>query len=395
MRLAYADPHPVPGLTPSTLQILQTVDGLGQAGVDVTLITPQSPLPAEQVLGHALSPNVRLRPCFDPRKRWYFPFSSHKPFFWRAKRLLAKGGFDALLVRNLKLARYLLERCPDLPLFFETHEIFAQTFLEERQPLGRRDQGKYQRLLDNERAVYTGALGIFPLTSLLAEDIARDYGTGQGRFCVLPDGFDPALAAAASRRLAEQGRQPGPPRILYLGSLHPWKGVATLVEAMADVPAPIECWIAGGEAERIAELKARGDALGLGQRLRFLGKVPPAERFDLIAQADVCALPLTETSIASRYTSPLKLFEYMAMRKPLLVADLPSIREVWSAPEGRFAVGDAADCARQIRRLFSLIDTGAVAGLYADIDPDAYAWRRRGERIQTMIRASLPVRSRL
>jgi len=150
MKLAYLDPHPVPGRTPSTMQMLQTVDGLGQAGVDVTLITPRSPLTAEKVLGHGLSPRVRYLPQFDPRKRWYFPFSTHKPFFWQAVRQLERGGFDAALVRNLKLARHLIERLPRLPIFFETHEIFAQTFKEERSPLRGSNLGKYQRLLDNE-----------------------------------------------------------------------------------------------------------------------------------------------------------------------------------------------------------------------------------------------------
>jgi glycosyltransferase involved in cell wall biosynthesis len=39
-------------------------------------------------------------------------------------------------------------------------------------------------------------------------------------------------------------------------------------------------------------------------------------------------LPSTPTSIGSRYTSPLKLFEYMAAGKAIVVSDLASIREV-------------------------------------------------------------------
>lgn len=392
MRLAYVDPHPVPGVTPSTMQMLQTVDGLGRAGVEVTLITPHSSLAADAVLGHALSSCVQPQPCFDPRKRWFFPFSTHKPFFWQACRRLAAGSFDAVLVRNLKLARYLVEQLPTLPLFFETHEMFAQTFHEERQPLRGSDVGKYRRLSVSEGIVYTRARRTFALTGLLADDICSAYGQDRARFSVLPDGFDPELAAAASARFAASGRQPGPPRILYLGSLHPWKGVATLIEAMATVAAPTECWVAGGEPARIEALRAQGERLGLGRRLRFLGKVPPAERFDLIAQADICALPLTATSIASRYTSPLKLFEYMALRKPLLVADLPSIREVWTAPIGCFAVGDAAACATQIAELLAIIESGKTEKLYAGIDAAAYTWQRRGERIRDEIAACLAYR---
>lgn len=389
MKLAYLDPHPVPGRTPSTMQMLQTVDGLGQAGVDVTLITPRSALEPETVLGHALAPQVTRQPLFDPRKRWFFPFSTHKPFFWQAARRLGRGGFDAVLVRNLKLARYLIERLPGLPIFFETHEIFAQSFKEERSPLQGANVGKYRRLLDNERVVYGRATGVFALTELLIDDISRDYGVCRERFRVLPDGFDPALAGAARRRFAETGRQPGPPRVLYLGSLHPWKGVGTLVEAMAEVPAPTECWIAGGEPQRIEELKRLAASRGVAERVRFLGKVEPAGRFDLIAQADVCALPLTETSIASRYTSPLKLFEYMAMRKPVVLADLPSVREVWRHPDGFFAVGNPESCAARIAHALALVDTSNVDRLYDGVDVDAFAWKARGQTLQLAIEGFL------
>ncbi len=389
MKLAYLDPHPVPGRTPSTMQMLQTVDGLGQAGVDVTLITPRSPLTAEKVLGHGLSPRVRYLPQFDPRKRWYFPFSTHKPFFWQAVRQLERGGFDAALVRNLKLARHLIERLPRLPIFFETHEIFAQTFKEERSPLRGSNLGKYQRLLDNERVVYARATGVFALTGLLIDDICRDYGVSREHIHVLPDSFDPALADAARRRFVETGRQPGPPRVLYLGSLHPWKGVGTIIEAMADVPVPTECWIAGGEAARIEELKRLAEARGVGDRVIFLGKIDPAKRFDLIAQADVCALPLTQTSIASRYTSPLKLFEYMSMSKPLVLADLPSIREVWRNSEAMFEVGNPVSCAEKIVHAIALLNAGSADRLYDDVDVGKFTWLARGQTIRALIESRL------
>lgn len=328
MRLAYLDPHPVPDTTPSTMQMLQTVDGLGQAGVDVTLITPQSALPPEAVLGRPLSNQVRLAHQFDPRKKWFFPFSTRKPFFWQAKRALQQGSFDAVLVRNLKLADYLLRQDLGVRIYFETHEIFAQTFLEEHPGLSGNKRRKHALLKAREQFVYNNAAGVFALTSLLIDDIKQHYAIAHDRFCILPDGFDPALAQAAMQRHADRPRQPGPVRVLYLGSLHPWKGVGTLIDALPLVQSELELVIAGGEPHRIDELRARAAALGVEKPVHFLGKVPPAERFDVIAQADICALPLTNSSIASRYTSPLKLFEYMAMGKPIVIADLPSIKEI-------------------------------------------------------------------
>lgn len=387
MRLAYLDPHPVPDTTPSTMQMLQTVDGLGQAGVDVTLITPQSALPPEAVLGRPLSNQVRLAHQFDPRKKWFFPFSTHKPFFWQAKRALQQGSFDAVLLRNLKLADYLLRQDLGVRIYFETHEIFAQTFLEEHPGLSGNKRRKHALLKAREQFVYNNAAGVFALTSLLIDDIKEHYAIAHDRFCILPDGFDPALAQAAMQRHAGRPRQPGPVRVLYLGSLHPWKGVSTLIDALPLVQSELELVIAGGEPHRIAELRARAVTLGVDKRVNFLGKVPPAERFDVIAQADICVLPLTNSSIASRYTSPLKLFEYMAMGKPIVVADLPSIREI-------FAVDGQA-------RLFGIDDPALLAGSLDDMTRDSelrvrlgegalqlserYSWRQRASTIERVI----------
>lgn len=381
MRLAYLDPHPVPGITPSTMQMLQTVDGLGQAGVEVTLITPQSALSPEAVLGRPLSDKVELAHQFDPRKKWFFPFSTHKPFFWQAKRALQQGRFDAVLVRNLKLADYLLRQQLSVPIYFETHEVFAQSFLEEHPGLPGNKHSKYQKLKEREAFVYREVAGVFTLTSLLADDICHVYGVSRERFRVLPDGFDPALADAALGRFAKEGRRPGQARVLYLGSLHPWKGVNTLVEAMVEAPA--ECWIAGGEPHRIAELQELAAKLGVAERVRFFGKVPPAERFDLIAQADICALPLTESSIASRYTSPLKLFEYMAMGKPIVSADLPSIREVLVDGDDAllFPVGDAATLAASLARLLVDPDLACAIATRSRTKAAGYAWEERARLI--------------
>jgi glycosyltransferase involved in cell wall biosynthesis len=310
MRIAYPDPHPVPDSAPEALQILQTADALAGLGHEVSVITPHPEGDADPaaILGRPAPDTLRLVHVADLRKRWWMPGRSNRGFQVQAAAWLRRNPVDALLVRNLKLADVLLRdpACP--PLFFETHEIFAQTYREEHPRPDLRRRHKLRVLERREARVYAASRGLLVLTTLLAQDVRSHYATSVP-IHVAPDGVDLAGADAA----AAATRTPNSvPVALYLGSLHPWKGVDTLVRAAA-LGGAWDLRIAGGDAGRIAELSALAHSLGIGERVRLIGPVAPAERFALIGRADICLLPLTRTSIASRYTSPLKLFEYMAM----------------------------------------------------------------------------------
>ncbi len=320
MRLAYLDPHAVPDDIPEALQILYTVDALGQSGADVHLITPPGVRQAAAILGRPLSEHIHLHPVHA--RHGYLGIRSNQPFYRAAIRTLRNLPVDAVLVRNLKMAEYLLRELPNLPLFFETHELFVQSYREEHPQPGWRERRKLAELARREGFVYRHALGLIALTPLLIEDIRKEYGIDTPAV-VAPDGVDLEQAKPPSAPVRNEV-----PVLLYLGSLHLWKGVDTLIRAMQHVIHPAVLHIVGGSKQRINELKSLANGLGVGQRVVLDGPVDPGRRFEWIHSADICLLPLTETSIASRYTSPLKLFEYMAAGKAIIVSDLPSMRAI-------------------------------------------------------------------
>ncbi|WP_432722985.1 glycosyltransferase family 4 protein [Jeongeupia wiesaeckerbachi] len=383
MRLAYIDPHPVPGGDVEALQILQNVDALARVGVMVDLVTPTATFDTQAILGRPLAAGVILHPQIDWRRRWFFPVNSNLPFFLQAVRWLRRHRVDAVFVRNLKLADYLLTHCPRVKLFFETHEIFAQTYREDHPALAGKAAAKYATLRRREADVYAKSAGLFALTQLLIDDLRRDYAVTTPAW-VAADGVD--LTAANAAFTDSPWAPQTPARLLYLGSLHPWKGVPTLIEAMQHVDAA-RLTIAGGNAERVDELRAQAASLGVSGKIDFVGAIAPAKRFALIAEHDVCLLPLTETSIASRYTSPLKLFEYMALAKPIVVADLPSIREVLRHGESGWLVAPASATAMAdgINALLAQPDTAARLAANARQLALQYSWEARARRIADAI----------
>jgi len=378
MNIAYLDPYAEPDTRVASLQILQNVDAFARRGATLQLVTPAASVLPEEILGRALHTGATQHGLRNIRKTWYFPFNSQRIFFQQARRWLKNNPVDAIFTRNLKLADFLLRHVPEVPLFFETHELFAQSFAESHDLTRRRNRKKHRILMAREQFIYQQAAGIFALTSLLADDITAAYGTPLP-VIIAPDGVDRIAANEVYREALWQPHAPA--RILYLGSLHPWKGVPTIIEAMQHMDQAV-LTIAGGNEKEIAALKEKTTQQGLGDRVRFAGYAAPKSRFALIAEHDICVLPLTKTSIGSRYTSPLKLFEYMAMNKPIVLSDLPSVREVVDESCVFFArSGDASSFAEGLRAVLSdLQAAGRVAG-HARQRALTHTWDTRAETI--------------
>jgi D-inositol-3-phosphate glycosyltransferase len=139
------------------------------------------------------------------------------------------------------------------------------------------------------------------------------YGAAAERVCVVPPGvdldqFSPRPTATLRRELGLFGRRV----ILYAGRLERLKGADTLLQAMAEVArqphlADVVTLVVGEDSgdgrsqaghsggER-GRLVAMASALGIGDRVRFLGAAGPQRLADLYALADICVVPShTET----------------------------------------------------------------------------------------------------
>ncbi|MDQ3438925.1 MAG: glycosyltransferase family 4 protein, partial [Planctomycetota bacterium] len=98
-------------------------------------------------------------------------------------------------------------------------------------------------------------------------------------------------------------------------------------------------------------------------------------------------LPNPSSAISTRFTSPLKLFEYMAARRPIVATSLPAIREVLNDDEHALLVepGDTGAMAAAIGRLLqdhALAERLARAAYGA---APQYTWARRAERIEALL----------
>jgi glycosyltransferase involved in cell wall biosynthesis len=184
-----------------------------------------------------------------------------------------------------------------------------------------------------EQTVLENADLVLAVSSPLAS-----YATARGarRTEVLPN------AVTLQRYPEAPGRATDRAVAVFAGSLRPWHGVDTMVEAWS---------LLGDDAP---ELLVVGD--GAGRRLleaagaRVTGTVPHSEVPALLAGAHIGLAPYDRD--APDYFSPLKLFEYLAAGLATVAADLPGVREVVT-PESAVLVppGDGRALARAVAAL--------------------------------------------
>jgi glycosyltransferase involved in cell wall biosynthesis len=301
-------------------------------------------------------------------------------------RAIGRDRPDVILTRDLGVAAFQVG-LPDLvrpPVVYESHgyapdvaAALPSLVATATAPSAR----KLRRLASREAAVWHKAEGVVTLTRALAADLEQRFGT-RPRVAVVPDGVrldeTPAPAAPASGR----------PVVAYAGHLYAWKGVDLLLEALRALPEADGLIVGGHDREPdLARTKAVADRLGVAARVTFTGLIEPPRVREQLARATVLVLPNPESAISSRFTSPLKLFEYMAAGKPIVASDLPALREVLSPDDNAVLVapGDVAALAVGIRRL---IDDPALASriaAQAARDVADYSWDRRAERLEALL----------
>jgi glycosyltransferase involved in cell wall biosynthesis len=294
---------------------------------------------------------------------------------------------DILFTRDLGVASALLwvPRALRPAVVYESHGFAPEVSKALPALLGAADEpsrAKLRRLETRERRVWRRADGYITITSGLALELASRYGTRE-RISVVPDG----VRLAPGRHFQPPSWKPAP-LVAYAGHLYPWKGADIVLEALGRLTNTRGLIIGGHPAEPdLARLRRRADELGLGWRMTFAGAVEPPRVSALLESADVLVLPNPPSPVSSRYTSPLKLFEYLAAGKPIVASDLASFREVLRHEENSILVeaGNPDALAAGIRRVLADRELAGRIARHAFEDAANYTWERRAERLEELI----------
>jgi glycosyltransferase involved in cell wall biosynthesis len=194
---------------------------------------------------------------------------------------------------------------------------------------------------------------------------------------VIPNGVDaacyrttPSGAGGVARSIPATA-----PVVLFFGRIHPTKGADRLLRAFLEMrhAHPEALLVMAGPDEWALERRFRDSAAAAGaaDRVLFPGMMTGDEKLDLLARADLFALP----SDAEGFS--LAVLEALASATPVLLSPGCHFPEVETAGAGRVVASDPAALADALRQLLSDRATLAAMGRRGrSLVEDRYSWDR-------------------
>jgi glycosyltransferase involved in cell wall biosynthesis len=224
---------------------------------------------------------------------------------------------------------------------------------------------------------------IVTISDALRRDVVQLVGD-PNRVVVEHDGVDLSRVSRLTREAARNQlglTDVAGPLVVYTGRAIAGKGVDVLLEAAPRIAELAGAVVIVGRVYEPEYLQHASDAV------RFVGFVPPAAVADYLAAADVLVLPTTPSLPYAEYTSPLKLFEYMAAERPIVASDLPVLREVLRDGENAllYPPDDATALASAVERAWSDASLAQRLAAKALEDVDTYSWDSRAKRIVDLL----------
>jgi len=370
------------------IQTFHTCHALATRGHEVTLLvrpdTARPPRDAFEFYGLPPLPGLLVRRAAAPG----WPAARRVVYAATAvAAAMRRGAADVVFTRDLGIAALLLRLPPGRrpPVIYEAHGFAPEVAAAMGDLLSNARSAtirKQRRLAARERRVWQQAEGYVTITRALADEMTGRFGE-RPRLAIVPDG----ARVPAQRPAPATGDLVG-----YAGHLYPWKGVDVLLAALADLPGVRGLVVGGLEGEPdLGRLKRRAAELAVDGRVEFTGRVAPHDVAGCLQRCAILVLPNTATHLSARYTSPLKLFEYMAAARPIIASDLPALREVLRDGDNALLVppSDAGALGGAVRRLMADPALAARLGDRAYEDVAAYSWASRAGAIEGVVAAAI------
>ncbi len=241
---------------------------LGVTELDGTVVRHlPTPLPARS--GRALASFGLSAP--RAWHAWRSAFRAFRPELLHVQCFGPNGVYAAALARRT-----------GTPLVLSSH---GETFMDDHDAFG-----TSALMREGLRRTIAAAAVTTGCSEQVLDDLRERFGLVGGS--VVPNGVGPVPTTPPSGTLPDELGLPDAPIVLGVGRLEMTKGFDLLVEAVAGVdPDLAPTLVLGGDGSQREALRAMGERVGLGDRLRLVGPLDEAGVDTWMRRADVVVMP--------------------------------------------------------------------------------------------------------
>ncbi len=242
-------------------------------------------------------------------------FAFYAEYNLRLFFLLLTRGKDLLYANDLDtlLPNFLVSRISNIPLVYDSHEYFTEVpELMERHAV----RSVWLRL---EKMIFPRLKNVITVNRELAEIYLQKYGVKSTVIRNVPElsNYNPG-----SRKLRVSNK----PVLIYQGSLNTGRGIELMIDCMALLE---DCTLViAGEGDISQELEKRAADNRLTDRVIFKGRLSPEALRELTETADLGFSLEEDLGLNYHYALPNKIFDYIHAGIPVIVSDLPVMRNL-------------------------------------------------------------------
>ncbi len=403
MTIIYALEEALPPFKAYAIQVINTCYELAKKGCNVYLLVPKSKefsieiekyygLPALDNFKVIELPQMRLDADSVIRFSWKkVYFISILAKIWRISK---RSKPSVLILRDLQLAEFLLKFKKYLKLRFIYEADDAVNFLIKRKSILnaggdlslKANKNKILSLKKREAGVYNNVDAIICVTERLRK-VLQTVFKPKIPVKTIPNGIRLAEKIPSAYSYHKDMKN-----IFYIGHLYNYKGISTLIDAMCYLKKnPVKLFIVGGikGTPQYTNLDNLIKQQGLEDKIGLIDFIPPGQLKNMDWRIDLLVMPLLGNRLVSKhFASTLKLFDYMSMRRPMVVSELPSIKEVLTNRVNTVLVepGNTKALAEGIQLILDDIKLAQKISEQAFKDIHKYLWETRAQRILDIAR---------
>ena len=294
-----------------------------------------------------------------------------------------------------------------LPWVLEVRGLMEKTWIashpDEQAQLAAASSEKAHVVAAREAELASSADAVVTLSETMVAELDR-RGVAPGSIAVVPNGVEASL-------LREHATPPAARESLGLTGLHDsfivgavsalvdYEGFDTLLRAVAllledlDTEAGLREGLhvmLAGDGTAAPALRALAEELRISERVTMPGRIPRGEARRWVQALDVVVVPRHDVEV-SRLVTPQKPVEALALGRPVIISDLPALRETVTSESGElaalmFTAGSARELADRIRSAYS--SRGQATGAGREIAADR-TWSELVRRYGSIYRSAL------